>query len=78
MKKTKVYCIDGFYETNYTSRSVTEIKELYKKYHNLIPCMNCNNEPVETKMEIQDTYYPTFVITRKKYCFRCWLSIINS
>ena len=32
MKKSKVYCIDGFYETNYTSRSVTEIKELYKKF----------------------------------------------
>ena len=32
----------------------------------------------ESKIEIKDTYNPTFVIVRKQYCLHCWLKRINS
>lgn len=76
MKKVK--CIDGFYETLYTAQTASKIKELYKKYYQRLLCLICKQEPVDIKMGISDTYNPTFVITRKQYCIKCWLNIINS
>ena len=68
--------IDGYYKTNYTSRTVKGIHEIYKNIKFI--CINCKVNKTESKMEIKDTKYPLFIILRKKYCFKCWLEIINS
>jgi hypothetical protein len=58
--------LDYFYE---------EIKTLFKNVREI--CGQCKKNEVETKIAIKDTYYPTFVILRKFYCFHCWLSVVS-
>ncbi len=67
--------LDYFYETKHTSQSVEEIKTLFKNVRET--CGQCKKNEVETKIDIKDTYYPTFVILRKYYCFHCWLSTVS-
>lgn len=70
-KFTKIGPIDSFYETSYTSNTVTEIKEWYEYLD--FACKCCKVNRTNTKMAVKDTYYPTFVIMRKQFCHQCWL-----
>ena len=67
--------MNPYYETSYTSRSVNGIKELYETLH--FACKICKTRRADSKMEIQDTYYPTFVIMHKKICSNCWLKMVS-
>ena len=68
--------IDGYYETSYTSNTCNGIVKIYKEV--IFKCKNCNNQLVDTKMAIQDTTNPTFVILRKRYCHTCWILLVTT
>jgi hypothetical protein len=64
-KKIKINPVDFFNETSFEANTVNKINTIHE-------------EPVESKIVVKDTYYPTFVIVRKQYCLHCWLKRINS
>jgi hypothetical protein len=68
---------DLFYHTQFTATTVTKIKEVYEEVKNKLPCRSCNVNCVETKIEVQDTHHPTFVIARKHTCSSCWLQSVK-
>ena len=67
--------MNPYYESSYTARTVNGIKELYETLN--FACNICKTRRTDSKMEVQDTYHPTFVITRKKICMECWLKIVS-
>ena len=67
--------MNPYYETSYTARTVDGIKELYETLN--FACNECKIRRTDSKMEVQDTYYPTFVIMRKKICMECWLKMVS-
>ena len=67
-KKPVIQPIDCFYETDYTSHTATGIQTLYNDLRFRIACKLCKINNVDIKMEVNDTYLPTFVIMRKFYC----------
>jgi hypothetical protein len=67
--------MNPYYETSYTARTVNGIKELYETLH--FACNKCKTGRADSKMDVQDTHYPTFVITRKNICMECWLKRMN-
>lgn len=73
--RSEEMCIDAYYETKYTANTVKNILEL--KNNTTFICKKCCIEPVDSNISIQDMYYPTFVVTRKKYCLSCWLSYVT-
>ena len=62
----------GFFETLYTSPTVTGIKKLYNQLRFNVICKRCNLSNVDIQMAVKDNT-PTFVIVRKINCTRCWL-----
>jgi len=64
-----------YYDTSYTSRTVNGIKELYETLH--FACNDCKTRRADSKMAVQDTHYPTFVIMRKNFCSDCWMKNMN-
>jgi hypothetical protein len=67
--------MNPYYESSYTARTVNGIKELYETLN--FACNICKTRRTDSKMEVQDTYHPTFVITRKKICMECWLKMVS-
>ncbi len=77
-KEEKVYgFINFFYDTEYTSNTVNGITKIYDDLKWRFPCNRCQLNCVDTKITVQDTHNPTFVILRQKYCHKCWLRIMN-
>ena len=70
-KHKKLEHIDTYYETKYTANTVKNILQL--KNNTTFKCIKCCIEPVDSDIAVQDTYHPTFVLIRKKYCTSCWL-----
>jgi|AntAceMinimDraft_18_1070375.scaffolds.fasta_scaffold781764_1 hypothetical protein len=65
--------LDCFFVTSYTASTVNKILEIYHKVKDKMICHACNANCVDTKLDVKDTYSPTFVILRKRYCLSCWL-----
>jgi transposase len=74
--KVQEYKEDTFYQTSYTSRTASGIQELYEELD--FACHTCRKRRADSKMAIQDTYHPTFVVMRKRNCQHCWLRMINN
>jgi len=66
-----------FHHTQFTATTVTKINEVYEEVKNKLPCRSCNVNCVDTKIEVKDTHYPTFVVTRKNLCSSCWLQTMK-
>ena len=77
-KKIKINPVDFFNETSFEANTVNKINTIYDDLIDRFPCKDCHVDPVESKIVVKDTYYPTFVIVRKQYCLHCWLKRINS
>lgn len=75
--KIKIPPVDCFFDTGYTANTVDKIQKLHKQIWFKCICNCCTCYTVDTKIAIQDTYNPTFVIQRKKFCSYCWLKKIN-
>lgn len=71
---TKIGRLDFFIETSYTSNTASGIADLRKA--TIFKCISCKEARVETNMKVKDTFLPTFVICRKKYCIGCWLKLL--
>ena len=76
--KNEKKSIDFFYKTDYSFSTTKGITKIYKEIHRDFRCRNFCKNQVESKIEITDTYYPTFTIVRKNFCISCWLDILNS
>ena len=79
-KSTKITTyehVDFFFLTKYTSSNVKKMLEIYNKVKDTMICSSCNVNCVDTKLEVKDTYGPTFVIVRKNYCVSCWLQKVT-
>lgn len=75
--KIKIPHVDCFFDTGYTANTVDKIHKLHKKVWFKCICNCCTCYTVDTKIAIQDTYNPTFVIQRKNFCSHCWLNKIK-
>jgi len=69
--------VDYFFSTKYTASTVNKMLEIYNEVKDKITCRLCNVTCVDTKLEVKETYSPTFVILRKNYCFSCWLQKVK-
>lgn len=79
-KSTKIMTckpVDCFFSTKYTASNVNKMLEIYHKVKDMMICRSCNVNCVDTKLEVEDTYGPTFVIVRKNYCVSCWLQKVT-
>jgi hypothetical protein len=77
-KNKKVSVVDFFYKTKYTSNTCSGIVALHTDLIGRIGCLHCKMNGVEIKMDIDDTYNPTFIILRKQYCQPCWLTKVKT
>lgn len=68
---------DYYFVTGYTATTVNKITKMYSEVKDKMICQLCNANNVDTKLDIKDTYNPTFVIMRKKYCLLCWLQKVK-
>ena len=71
--KSEPKTFNYYYETSYTSNTASGICKLYKELRNKMKCKYCKNDYVDIKAEVQDTYYPTFVIVRSYLCHSCYI-----
>jgi len=77
IKITTCEPVDFFFLTKYTSSNVKQMLEIYNEVKDTMICRACNVNCVDTKLELKDTYGPTFVIVRKNYCLSCWLQKVK-
>lgn len=69
--------VDYYFYTSYTANTVNKIMEIYNDVKHSMLCRSCKLTSVDTKLEVRETYHPTFVIVRKHYCLSCWLQKVK-
>jgi len=76
--KNKIKSANYYYETQYSSHTCNGIIDIYNEVKNRFRCNTCLENPVNDKIIVTDTYYPTFTIFRENICFSCWMDYIKS